>query len=178
MIKYFYYLFFSEGNGAIRQIRLLYDIYDTAASNQQIKFANKMLNKNNLIDYLRSGKDLLDYPVKYWPLLWKEKYQNKSIPSFVMYPWSTGPRFRNSEEFYRNRYNNNWLIDDNITAKQLLLMLNHGEKRIGNTLNRLRLQQEIPVNYLIRGRPLFAEVDFVPSKLIILLFYYFQFNIS
>lgn len=121
-----------------------------------------MLSKSNLIDYLRSEKDLLDYPAKYWPLLWKEKYQNKSIPPYVMYPWSTGPRFRNSEEFYRNRYNN-WLLDDNITPKQLLLMFNN-EKRIANSINRLRLQHDVPVNYLIRGRPLFAEVDFVPSK--------------
>nr|XP_046910505.1 uncharacterized protein LOC124491837 [Dermatophagoides farinae] len=126
-----------KGNDAIRQIRFLYDIHETSSISSEN--SKKKIYNNRLL--------LLEE---------QRKFFSKPIPN-VLYPWTTGQRILINRN---NRYNNN---NNNNNHPENYFVYNREKYEPSSSSLSLAMKfKDISAIQLQRGRPMFAEIDFVP----------------
>lgn len=88
----------------------------------------------------------------------QRKFFSKPIPN-VLYPWTTGQRILINRN---NRYNNN---NNNNNHPENYFVYNREKYEPSSSSLSLAMKfKDISAIQLQRGRPMFAEIDFVPRK--------------
>lgn len=131
ILSNFYIIFFclilAEGNDAIRQIRVLYDLHDTSSMRNSIKKFNTRMTFDE-----------------------QRKFFNKPIPN-VLYPWTTGQRILINHHHHHHNHPEKHFIYNRQSSQPSSLSLAMKSK-------------DLSIIQLQRGRPMFTEIDFIPSK--------------